>query len=99
MAQNILSMLYNRVEKKLPENYNDLVVKKKKRRLHLFSCILLKKHWLQMAALNVERWVYLNLQLADSGRQVENQLSHICQLTLQQLNGFSLTQVLWETTD
>lgn len=42
--------------------------------------------------------IYLILQLADSDRQVENQLSHILQLALQQLNGLSLALVLWEQT-
>lgn len=49
-----------------------------------------------MKALCLEHCIYLILQLADSDRQVENQLSHILQLTLQHLNGLSLTQVLWE---
>ena len=44
----------------------------------------------------LEHCIYLNLQLADCDRQVENQLSHILQLALQQVNGFSLTLVLWE---
>lgn len=49
-----------------------------------------------MKALCLEHCIYLNLQLADCDRQVENQLSHILQLALQQVNGFSLTLVLWE---
>lgn len=38
----------------------------------------------------------LILQLTDFDRQVENQLSHIFQLALQQVNGLSLTLVLQE---
>lgn len=52
-----------------------------------------------MKAFCLERCIYLDLQLADSDRQVENQLSHILQLALQQLNGLSLTLVLWEEKD
>ena len=51
-----------------------------------------------MKALCRERCIYLILQLADGDRQVENQLSHILQLALQQLNGLSLTLVLREET-
>lgn len=52
-----------------------------------------------MKALCLERCTYLVLQLVDSDRQVENQQSHILQLALQQLNGLSLTLVLWENKD
>lgn len=52
-----------------------------------------------MKALCLEHCIYLILQLADSDRQVENQLSHILQLALQQLNGLSLALVLWEQKD
>lgn len=48
-----------------------------------------------MTALCLECCTHLILQLADSDRQVENQLSHVLQLTLQKLDGFSLTLVLW----
>lgn len=47
-----------------------------------------------MKALCLGLRIYLNLQLADCDRQVKNQLSHVLQLALQQLNGFSLSLVL-----
>lgn len=49
-----------------------------------------------MKAVCLEDCIYLILQLTDSERQVENQLSYILQLGLQQLNGVSLTLVLQE---
>lgn len=52
-----------------------------------------------MKALCLQRCIYLILQLADSDRQVENQLSHILQLALQHMNGLSLTLVLWDEKD
>lgn len=38
--------------------------------------------------------IYLDLKLAHSDRQVQNQLSHVLQLALQQLNGLSLSLIL-----
>lgn len=52
-----------------------------------------------MMALCPERCVYLILQLADSDRQVDNQLGQVLQLALQQLNGLRLTLVLREERD
>lgn len=47
-----------------------------------------------MSPLCLRLWIHLNLQLAHSDRQVQNQLSHVLQLALQRLDGLGLPLIL-----
>lgn len=51
-------------------------------------------HCMRVNSLCKRLCIHLNLQLAHSDRQVENQLSDVLQLALQQLDGLGLPLIL-----